>query len=295
MKNIIHFLYCPFTGLGLHNGYRGDDWLKYRIKIFKEYVIPSLLNQTNKNFVLWISWRREENGNPIVEEFFKYLNGFGDKLKFLFSYRGIMFWDDKYPNDNLRERLENTLPNLKSLCEGKDWVYLTIQPSDDMYYSTMVEEIQSVEPKNLLAIGYQQGYIINLHTKEMAEYNPTTNPPFYTIVFPKDTFLDAKKHYDYIGPYKSHEYIPKLFNYVRIANRGFCVGTHGGNISTVFNHPFKGRIVSPVNATLFGIQDSPPIEVRRSAHLLARKILNKLPFNNLIRELYHIYEQKRFL
>lgn len=283
--NIVHFLYVPFTGLGLHNGYRGDDWLKYRIKIFKEYVIPSLLNQTNKNFVLWISWRKEEENNPIVKELSSYLSD--TPIKFVFTYDGIMFWDDKYPNDKLRERLEKTLPWVSRFCYKKDWVYLTIQPSDDMYYSKMVEDMQLFKPKYKMAIGYQEGYIINLHTKEMAEYNPDTNPPFYTIVFPQDIFLHPGKHYKYIGPYKSHEYIPEIFKYERINGRGFCVGCHGGNISTVFNHPFKGDKVEKDKLKLFGIEDSPPIEVRRSAHLLVRKILNKLPFNQLIRKIYH--------
>ena len=34
-----HLIYCPFTGLGLYNGFRGNRWLKNRIKIFKEFVV----------------------------------------------------------------------------------------------------------------------------------------------------------------------------------------------------------------------------------------------------------------
>lgn len=284
-NNIIHFLYCPFTGLGLHGGYRGDDWLKYRIKIFKAYVLPSLLNQTNKNFVLWCSWRKEDRENKIVQEFWEYLKYY--PIRVIFTYEGIVFWDDKFPNDNLLERLEKTLPELKELCDGKDWIFSTVQPSDDFYYSGMVDDMQSVIPEYKMAIGYQKGYILNLHTKEIAHYNPTTNPPFYTIVFPKDVFLNYKEHYDYIGPYKSHEFIPEIFKYKKIDKRGFCVGCHGGNISTVFNHPFKGQTVGQEILKYFGVENAPPIETRRSAHLLVRKILNKLPFNQLIRKIYH--------
>ena len=284
MKSFIHFLYCPFTGLGLHSGYRGDDWLKYRIKIFKEYVMRSLLNQTNQNFTLWISWRKEERDNPIVKEFYSYLLA---KLpnRVIFTYNGIIFWDDKFPNDNLLERLTNTLPELVKICQYKQWVYLTIQPSDDCFYSGMVADIQRFEPSFKSAIGYQKGYICDLQTKKMAEYNPTTNPPFYTIAFPKDIFLNPVKHFNYIGPYKSHEYIPKVLRYKKIDKRGFCVGVHGGNISTVWNHPFKGKEVDELDK--FGIKDSALIKPRRSASLTARRILNVLPFNNTIRKLYH--------
>ncbi len=70
---IKHLMYVPFTGLGLYNGFRGNRWLKNRIEIFKQFVIPSLLNQTDQDFILWVSWRREEKNNPIIKEFKQYL------------------------------------------------------------------------------------------------------------------------------------------------------------------------------------------------------------------------------
>src|SRR3990167_2742486 len=56
IKNkFIHFFACPFTGLGLHAGFRGNVWLKNRIHIFEQFVLPSLLlNQTNTDFILWV-------------------------------------------------------------------------------------------------------------------------------------------------------------------------------------------------------------------------------------------------
>ena len=69
-----HFALIPFTGLGLHNGYRGDRWLRNRIEIFKNYTLQSILNQTDKeNLVLWFAWRPEEKENQIVKNFNEYL------------------------------------------------------------------------------------------------------------------------------------------------------------------------------------------------------------------------------
>ena len=70
----MHFLMVPFTGLGLYNGFRGNAWLKSRVKIFETFVIPSLLAQTSKNFTVWIAWRQEEKQNKIVQEFQKRLS-----------------------------------------------------------------------------------------------------------------------------------------------------------------------------------------------------------------------------
>ena len=243
LNKICHFLYMPFTGLGLYSGYRGDNWLQNRIKIFKEYVLPSIFNQSNQNFILLISWRSEEKKNPIVKEFAKYLNHYRD-LNFIFSYAGILFWDDKYSDNdaewNLQKSLEKTLPYLKDVIGNANWVLFTIWPSDDMYLYNMVEKIQEI-PLEEKAIGFKRGYIIDMMTKEISEYNPITTPPFYTIFFPKETFLNPDEYMKYIGRCKSHEYVGDFLPYQLFEERGFIVGTHTENISTTYNIPYRGR------------------------------------------------------
>lgn len=288
--NILHFMYCPFTGLGLHGGYRGDKWLKNRIRVFNQFVLQSLVNQSKREFVLWISWRPADRKNKIVQDFKKNLDEIRG-LTTVFTYGGVMFWDDKYDNDQLLERLRATLPELKSYAKDADVVYMTIQPSDDMYLYNAVEGIQNYPYAPHTAIGWRDGYIINYATKEIAEYNPDTHPPFYTIMFPKDTFLNPDKHYEYIGPYKSHEYVPDFLDYKTLPGRGFVVGTHGENISTTFIHPYKGKTLSDKEkddiliktGTLF----SDTVIVRRGGRLIARQVLNLMPFQDIIRNYYH--------
>ena len=203
MGDVIFFLYIPFTGLGNYGGYRGDRWLKNRIKIFKEYTFPSIFNQTTHKFYLLISWRPQEKTNPIVQEFGEWLDKFAD-IKTIFTFDGILFWDDKYPDEEaekrLRNSLEKTLPQL-NIAKDVEWVILTLQPSDDMYLYNVMEMIQEFFEKNpeMRAVGFKRGYIINMANKEISEYNPTTNPPFYTIKYPKDIFLDPNKHFEYIS------------------------------------------------------------------------------------------------
>ncbi len=280
-----HFLYCPFTGLGLHNGYRGDAWLVNRIKIFKQFVIPSLLNQTSQNFVLWISWRFEEFDNPIVDELGEYLTQIRG-LKFLFTFGGLCFWDDKYEDKVAKKRLqynlEQTLPLLKDIVGKAKNVLMTIQPSDDMYLSEAVADIR--EEKT--SYGYSQGYIINYATKELAEYNPETYPPFFTLKFTREEFFDPHTPKFY---YKSHEEQPV---YKHSSQRMFCVGTHGENISTVFNHPYKGRTITGIEKEeiliKLGIWQQAPMKVGKTGlRLLSRKVLNRLPFQKQLREIYH--------
>jgi hypothetical protein len=196
-QKIKHFLYCPFTGLGLYNGYRGDRWLRNRIQIFKQFVLPSLLNQSNKNFVLWISWRPEERNNLIVKNFMDFLK---NKLPVVHTFWGCCFYDDKYPDAEARARLtmaiHRSVGDLFDTIGEAEEVYMTIQPSDDCYASYAVEAIQSffAKYKDRWAVGFAKGYICNYLTKEVSEYNPKTNPPFVTIRFPREVFVDPWKH-----------------------------------------------------------------------------------------------------
>jgi hypothetical protein len=183
--------------------------------------------------------------------------------------------------------LHGAIGRLLDFIGEVDYVYMTIQPSDDCYYSSAVAEIQAVLPE-FEAVGYKNGYIIDYKTLQMSEYNPTTNPPFYTIKFDRESFTDPIKHVDYTGlkhrvgeypkgtPLPSHEWVKDCLNYKQIDRRGFLVGTHGENISTYFNHPFKGLRVPSMYRLNFGLLTVLPLRISLS---LRKKILKKLPYN----------------
>ena len=288
---IAHFLHCPFTGLGLYNGFRGNRWLKNRIKIFKQFIVPSLQAQTNKNFVLWCAFRFEEKNNPLVQELQEYMNAISD-FKTVFTFSGICFYDDKYEDSLARERLissvHGSMAELLNVMGEADTILMTIQPSDDLYRKDFVEGIQNVfkGKPDLQAAGFSHGYICNYRTKEVKNYDPQTNPPFYTIKFPRDIFIDPFKHVNYtalktyVGKYKagtplpSHEYVKDCLNYGIIHKRGFVVGVHGENISTHIDNPFAGDAVSQNILKDFGIYDVEPLKIKYS---IRKRILRALP------------------
>ena len=326
---IKHLFYCPFTGLGLHNGFRGNKWLKNRIQIFKQFVLPSLISQTNQDFILWISWRREEKNNTIVKEFIDYLNNIesihssrearrkqigmevsGRSFSIVHTFSGVCFYDDKYPDEMARDRLitslHGSMGELLNVIGECDYVLMTIQPSDDLYHRTAVEGIQKlfVAHPEFQAVGFKKGYICNYMTKEVAEYNPLTNPPFYTIKFPREIFIDPLKHAQYTalkqdsGKYKigtpcpSHEYVGLCFKYASVGDlRGFLVGTHGVNISTTFSNPYKGLPVEKEVLKDFGIYDVTVLKIRMSFFKI---FLLKLPFRVQRKLRYIINEWKVF-
>ena len=101
----LHLIYTPFTGVGLHGGFRGDKWLKHRIEIFKNYTLKSLQNQTNKEFLHWITFRQEESGNLLVEDLIKFLSQ--SNYRSIITFEGLMYHDDKFNNYNLKTILRN--------------------------------------------------------------------------------------------------------------------------------------------------------------------------------------------
>ncbi len=275
MEKLAHLMYTPFTGLGLYNGHRGRRWLRNRIKIFKQFVVPSLLNQTNQNFILWVSWRHEDRGDQDILDLHEYLLHKFDKV--VFTYSGVCFWDDKYEDDVAYDRLVSSvhgaIADLLNFIGEAETVLMTIQPSDDCYWSGMVEETQrTLEADNLEVFGYKRGYVMDYTTGKTAYWNPSTTPPFYTIKFPREVFMDPMKHVKYTGPYKSHEYVKDYLNAYYSDFRGFIVGTHGENISTVFNHPFAQELPEGHKP-----QDFPTFELLKLKTSLRKKLMRKLP------------------
>jgi hypothetical protein len=240
----------------------------------------SLANQTNQDFVLWCSWRPEEKNNKYVRELIDYMDSIAVKFRTVHTFSGVCFWDDKYPDDIAYNRLLTSLHGamgpLINVLGDADTVLMTIQPSDDCYASWMVDLVQKeLRDPNLQAVGFKHGYIMDYIRGEVAQYNPSTNPPFFTIKFPRQKFIEPLAHAEYTGPYKSHEYVGDKLNYRQLNLRGFLVGTHSENISTVYSHPFRGEVVDREILQEFGLSNAGPLEIRTS---IRRAILRRLPY-----------------
>src|SRR3972149_5207759 len=204
MKKEITILFIPFTGLGKPN-YRGDEWFKNRIELFHKFTLKSLLNQRDKNFVIWCQFRPEERDNPLVKTI-------KIPLPHIFTFGGIAFWDDKYAeteNEGLLKRLNNILPELKELV-GRKNVKLVNLASDDMYAKDVIENINKEEFKEGTALTHRQGYIYSYTQDRLA---------------------------------KSHEFVPIVFKEKEMGGSKYCVVVHDHNISTTFEHLFaQGEI-----------------------------------------------------
>lgn len=285
-----HLVYVPMTGVGLFNGFRSQEWYKERIEIFKNYTLKSLLNQTNKDFILWLSFRPQEEDNILTLELALYLTR--QKIDWRMTFNGLMYWDDKYSsslrenfktiksywrsrrqgglrllqllwynkNKDLEERLKKSLFAFENLFKREkkhfDHILLTRIDSDDMFHKDALAAIKvsAILNPTSEAILLNEGYIYNKNVDQLAEWNPNVNSPFHTIKFPSDIFFNAKKHLEYYGSFRTHEDIPYVFNnYNSIPERLFCVLIHANHISTTWNHPFRGKNADKKLLKNFGI------------------------------------------
>ena len=247
----------------MQNNYNYDDVLK---------------QQYNKNFVLWLSFRPQDENNPLVDELRTWIHANLGPAHC--SFHGLMYWDDKFTtglknrllnvgrivrqgmrtgqwrtlfsslrelledrNGTLVERIGKSLPPIRS-NSSSSIVMLTRLDSDDLLHERAIEDIQQ-NPINLGARIFQNGYIYNAQTNELAYYKPSENPPFHTIVFPDTVFYNPELHAEYYGGFRSHEDVPKVLPARRLPDGRYCVVIHEkrDHISTVWEHPYRGKFI----------------------------------------------------
>lgn len=276
-----HLIYIPFSGVGVGGGFKSQRWFEHRAEIFKNYTLKSLANQSNKNFMLWCSFRPEEEFNPVTNEIAQAIEQTG--LRYVFTFNGLMYWDDKFTHQNLKTKFRNFLKMLwdgyhekdmkplsqiwkyaweeknKTLLErlacsievlreemghgSYEWVYMTRIDSDDMFHKDAVDLIQSAEPAYRKALTMGNGYMYNTITGQLGEWLPPTNPPFHTIVFPGNVFFSPIMHMAYYGDFRSHEDIPRVFDAEMLDMNKYCVTAHGkDHISTAWDVPLPKRV-----------------------------------------------------
>ncbi len=203
------FKHIVFTRFDTHSAQQYDkDWLKYRIEIFKKYTLQSLLNQTNRNFVLWIRYCWDFYKE--VQELNEYLKTTG--IKCFFTYFDTV-------NDKMIDEMNEYVKDV-------DLVLETRIDSDDMYHCSVVDEIQTQILKEKQIFTFLHGYIYQESTKQLWYYNDAI--PFYTCVYPSEVYIDKIKKKEY------YPFLPDVYRFpgLQILSKNkFVVLVHDKNDS----------------------------------------------------------------
>lgn len=157
---IKHFVITRFLStkhLGLGDKIFDEDIIQNGIDYVNNFFIPSMNNQTNKDFeIIFII----NNEHDIENSGIKKLRDINtDILCHILK-------DNEYFNF------------CKEQAKGYDWLILTRMDYDDLVKNTAAEEIQSMVKKNsnydLFCYGYNTGYTLNLKNKNLYNFEKSS-------------------------------------------------------------------------------------------------------------------------
>lgn len=208
MKEFIHIIHSDLT----RNVKKTHDWWVYRLKILENFTIQSLINQSNKNFYYVIYLKVKESlPQDLVLELKNILERSGLKYS-------IIYFD-------IEKDIETKIRS--DFGEAK-YIYATRIDSDDLFHKDVVEEIQKYEFSWRRALIYQSGYCYDCVNKKMRHHFMNC-PPFLTIMYPYEIYVDVDKAIEYRNSPGGHDTIIRNMNPVILSNNKFVVLFHGQN------------------------------------------------------------------
>lgn len=165
-----HFLITMFNLKGISSELSHKDWEcwnMYRFDFFQKYTLPSVLNQSNKNFK-WLIYFDASTPKNILEKI---------KLLNIISFIHIKF------EDGIDSFMSNYSNTIKSYINDKSqWVITSRMDSDDALHKDVIKTIQqNFFPKNGQIISFASGYTFDIKLKKMSHYYYFKSP-FLSII-----------------------------------------------------------------------------------------------------------------
>ena len=233
--NYSHFIITLFNlrNFPKSNNHGYENWLKWtrhRIELFKEYCLPSLINQSCKAFKWLIYFDTETPGE--FNEFLKELS--------LFSFIDICYSKgiDDFTENYIQEVKKKTGKSIK-------WIITTRIDNDDSLHKDAIKTIQkSFVEKHKFLISLASGYILNIDDRTLSHYYYPMSP-FISLIEDSSNEIKgvyAKEHTKWDSLHLSVfkeiglEYFNKKARKSRfILNKPLWIQTvHGNNVSNSF-------------------------------------------------------------
>lgn len=264
--NYSHFIITPFNlrNFPKSTNHDYDNWVKwtrYRIELFKEYCLPSLINQSSKTFK-WLIYF--DTDTPVeFNEFLKELS--------LFSFIDICY------SKGIKDFTENYIQEVKKR-NGKSikWIITTRIDNDDSLHKDAIKIIQeSFVERHKFLISLASGYILNINDRTLSHYYYPMSP-FISLIEDTDNEIKGvyeKEHTKWdslrLSVFKEIglEYFNKKNRKSRfILNKPLWIQTvHGDNVSNSF---YRG-------VPVLNKKDLADFSIYYSTNRLSIKILKK--------------------
>ncbi len=198
-------------------------WWIERIKIIRQYVLPSLKNQNDQDFTAWALFDRYRHD----------LNAFDT-----WCTSGDRFISTVNGPQSLRIRY-------KDHC---DYLVLIHLDSDDMYGCGALEAIKQVKPSPGLIMFFERGFFYGLDDKRLftcaTKKGRVGPPPHFANVYTKES-LQSKQAWDaYRAQHKFnllHFQLYRAPHQVILPPGHFCGSVHGANTTRQWDHPTMSK------------------------------------------------------
>jgi len=280
LMNYSHFIITLFNlrNFPKSNNHDYDNWVKWtrdRIELFKEYCLPSLINQSCKAFK-WLIYF--DTDTP--EEFNEFL-----KELSLFSFIDICY------SKGITDFTENYIQEVKKRT-GKSikWIITTRIDNDDSLHKDAIKIIQeSFVEKNKFLISLASGYILNINDRTLSHYYYPMSP-FISLIEASDNEIKGVYETEHtkwdslrLSVFKEIrlEYFNKEARKSRfILNKPLWIQTvHGENVSNSF---YRGvPVLKKKNLTDFSINYS----TNRLSIKIFRKYFNYVGWKRYLKSL----------
>ncbi|MGM0876113.1 MAG: glycosyltransferase [Bacillota bacterium] len=148
------------------------EWINYRMSIFMQYTLKSLINQTNQNFITLIQYA--ESTEKLIKQALAIYEPLPDNVQFV---------PHKSHNDQIKEQIS-----------GYQYLYLVRLDCDDTYHKTFIQQLIDYQPKkSTQALINQNGYVYDSINNRIAPFRHFS-PPFYTLIYKTQDFINGKRY-----------------------------------------------------------------------------------------------------
>jgi hypothetical protein len=226
------------------------EWTRDRIILFKAYCLPSILNQTEKNFswLIYFDVATPAEFKPFIQE----LEGY-DFIKICYC-------------DGSEDFFKNYLKEVKGKIMPDDqWIMTTRLDNDDVFHRRAIEVIQqNFVEKDKFLIALASGYVMDMERNVLAHYFYPMSPFISLIesslgslvgIFERPhtqwqslrLFIYKEIYLEFLNPAKRHSrFILKHPLWIQLV--------HGKNVSNSF---YRGLpVLKSKNLSDFGINVS---------------------------------------
>jgi len=213
-----------------NGGFDIPGWLDYRLVLFKELTLKSVLAQTNKDFIVWLRWHANMKDDESVLQWQKLIKSVGINSVFTF--------DDLSP--------------LKEAIEATEWIYVSNCDTDDLIHSNYIDLIQTQKPILKKAVFPVQGYRWDIRINRL-ETHEWKSPPFWTIIFPTSVFFDEPAKKEYMNIVRGHQDIAKKMKAIILPGRLYVHVTHGLNAMNLYKKKKERQQLSDIDISKYPI------------------------------------------